>query len=267
MINGKQAINEAIRDLNKKYGAGTVVQAKAVEDLVVESISTGIPALDAVLGCGGLPKGRIIELFGEESSGKSTLALYLVSQIQKKDGKVLWIDVEKVFDAGYAAQMGVQTDKIFVTSPATGEEALDIVNKMALTGGIDLIILDSIAALVPQKELEGEIIDADMALTARMMSKALRMIAGNISDSKTIFICINQTREKIGIFWGKKTTTPGGKALKFFSSVRLEVKKGKAIMSGSEMVGNKITICAVKNKVGIPFRTCELDLFFGKQIK
>ena len=255
-------IKDTLKDLNKKYGSGSIIEMdkKAMEHTKIESIPTGCYSLDNVFGCGGLPRGRIIEVFGQESSGKSTLALFLVAQVQKSGGKAVWIDAEYAFANDHAEKIGVKVDDLILSQPETGEQALETIDKMAGTGEIDLIVLDSVAALIPEKELEGEISDVGVAMQARMMSKALRMITGNLSKTKTAVIFINQIRDKVGVIWGKKETTPGGRALKFFASVRLEVKKGKNIMDGDEVVGNIMRVCGVKNKVGYPFRESEFEL-------
>jgi recombination protein RecA len=264
--NKKAVIDEAVKMLDKKYGAKTIIKMGAIEEMTVEAIKTNCFSLDNVFGCGGIPRGRIIELFGLESSGKSTLALFIAAQVQKQGGSVCWIDAEHAFDSDYAQKIGVEIKGLYVSQPSTGEEALDIVDKMASTSAIDLIVLDSVAALVPKRELEGDLLDNEMAQTARMMSKAMRMLSGNISKTNTAVIFINQVREKVGVFWGKKEITPGGKALKFFASVRLEVHRGKQIKRGEEIVGTQMTFCAVKNKVGMPFRTGELEMIFGEGV-
>jgi len=259
----KDKIEEAVKLLNKKYGAKTIIKMASIDKIKVEAIPTGSYSLDRVFGCGGIPRGRIVEMHGNEGSGKSTLALFIASQVQKKGGNVCWIDAEHAFDADYAKKIGVNSKQLFLSQPVYGEEALDIVDKMALSSDIDLIVLDSVAALVPKREFEGNLTDNEMAQGARMMSKAMRMLSGNISRTKTAVLFINQLREKIGVYWGNKNTTPGGKALKFFASVRIEVKKGRSIKEGEEVVGNKIIFCAVKNKVGMPFRMGQLDLIYG----
>ena len=262
----KNVVDETIRALNKKYGAKSLLRLGDVEDIKIDFIPTGCEPLDYVLGCGGLPRGRIIEVFGNEGSGKSTLALFIAGQIQKKAGKVCWVDAEMAFDADYAQKVGVSTKDLFVSQPTTAEEALDTIDKMAQTGQMDLIVLDSVAALCTKKELEGNIADQDMALTARLMSKSMRMLAGSVSRTKTVVVMLNQIREKVGLFFGKKEISTGGRALKFFSSIRLEVKKGKAIMKGDEVIGNRMAFCAVKNKTGNPLRVGEVNLIFGKGI-
>lgn len=262
-----KAVEDAMKVLNKKYGENAVIKMDDSNLSNVEVIPTGCYSLDYIFGCGGLPRGRITELFGVEAGGKSTIGMFLAAQAQKQGLKVVWIDAEFSFNKEYATAIGIDTDKLILSQPTTGEEGLDIIDKMAATKGVDIIILDSVASLVPKKELEGEIVDQGMALQARMMSKALRVITGNVSRTRTAVVFINQLREKVGVYWGAKTVTPGGKALKFYSSVRLEVRKGKNITEkNDEVVGNYITIKAVKNKVGLPWREAELELIFGKGI-
>lgn len=259
----KEAIDAAAKLLDKKYGAKTIIKMDGIEKMTVEAIPTGSFSLDYVFGCGGLPRGRMVEVYGLESCGKTTLALFISAQVQKRGGKVVWIDAEHSFDVDYAQKLGLNLKDLYVSQPETGEEALDIIDKMASTSAIDLIVLDSVAALVPKRELEGELQDNEMAQTARMMSKAMRMLAGKISNTNTAVIFINQVREKVGIYWGKKETTTGGKALKYYASARLEVRKGKVLKRGSDIIGNEMIFCAVKNKVGLPFRVGKLDIIFG----
>ena len=225
-----EAIEHAIKDLNKKYGVGTIMKLDETNKIEIESIPTGCYSLDYVFGCGGLPKKRITEMFGEAGTGKSTLSMHLAAEVQKQGGKVLLVDVEYAFDSNYAQKIGVDIKSLILSQPNNAEEAMDIIDNMIRSNGVDLIILDSVAGLVPKKELEGEIGDQDIALIARLLSKALRVITGNISKSKTSMLFINQTRSNIGAFsWGLKNISSGGKALKFYSSVRLEVKGGKKI--------------------------------------
>lgn len=260
-------IEEALKKLEKQYGAGVILQASDTP-IDIEAIPTGCFAIDNLLGCNGLPKGRIIEVFGEPSCGKSTLCLFFASQVQKQGGTVVYIDAENAYDASYAKNIGVDTGKLMVSQPSTLEETFDTIRALAETNKIDLIIVDSVAALVPKSELEGEEMLKDtMALQARLLGKALRIVSGPISRSKTIVIFINQTRTKVGVFYGNPETTPGGKALKFFSSVRLNVARGDKILGAKEVqIGNAIRITAVKNKVGMPFKKCTFDLYYGEGV-
>jgi recombination protein RecA len=255
-------LKEVMARLNKEFGDNSIATLGGRNDITIEAIKTGSVSLDYVFGCGGLPRGRIIEVYGKESSGKSTLALYLVSQVQKQGGTAVWIDAECAFSTDYASKIGVDTSKLLISQPTTGEEGLTIVQKMVSTGEVDILVLDSVASLVPKRELEGNISKEDIALQARMMSKAMRILAGNISKTKTVVIFINQVRDKIGMYKGSPETTPGGRALKFFSSVRLSVKKGENF-GKSEVTGNEIIIKATKNKVGMPFRSAKLDLYYS----
>lgn len=261
-------LEEAILEINKKYGDNSIiVMDELKKDLNIEAISTGSVSLDKVFGCGGLPRGRMVEIFGVESSGKSTLAMFIVGQLQKEGKKAFWIDAEFSFSREYAEKLGINISQLMVAQPETGEEALDMVNKIASTSAVDIIVVDSVAALIPKKEKEGEITDCEMAQQARMMSKGMRYINSNLSNSKTAVIWINQEREKIGIFFGKKSTTTGGKALKYYASVRLEVMKGELIKNKKdEVIGNHMKICAVKNKVGLPWRRAELELIYENGI-
>ena len=266
-IKQSDGINDAIKELNKKYGIGTIIQSNDTPS-DIEVISTGSFAVDRLLSCHGLPRGRLIEVYGQESSGKSTLCLFLTSQIQKQGGKVVYIDAENAYDAVYASGIGVQTEKLIVSQPSTLEETMDTIRAFVETNSIDMIIVDSVAALVPKSELEGEEMLKDtMATQARLMGKALRILTGPISRSKTIVIFINQLRDKIGVFYGQKETTPGGKALKFFSSVRLSVTRGEKLLgSKDEQIGNVMNITAVKNKVGFPWRKGSIDLYYGSGV-
>lgn len=267
MTDKNKAIEDAIKKLNKEFGDDAILRGEDKDALVIDAIPTNCISLDHVLACGGLPRGRIMEVFGEESSGKSTLCMFLVSQVQKSGGKCVWIDAECSFSRNYAVNVGVDVDDLILSQPTSGEAGLKMVKSMVETNAIDLIVVDSVAALVPQKELDGEISDAEMAQQARMMSKALRVLAGTISRTKTIVIFINQLRDKIGIYFGNKHSTPGGKALKFYSSIRLEVKRGKKILEGKDnVIGNWMHIKAVKNKTGNPFRETEFELIYSKGV-
>jgi recombination protein RecA len=266
----QKAIAEAVQKINKKYGSNTVSTLGKGNIKKLEVLSTNCFSLDDVFGCGGLPRGRVIEVFGEASAGKSSLVTYLAGQVQKNGGKVAWIDAECAWNTDYAKNLGVNTEEVFVSQETIMENALDITEQLVLSGGFDLIVIDSVASLVPQKEADGEMSSQDVALQARLMSKALRKITGSISKTKTVVIFINQLREKIGVFFGNPNVTSGGMALKFYSSVRLEVRKSseKSSIKDSQgnVIGNYLKIKAVKNKVGLPFRECELDLYFEKGI-
>ncbi len=261
------SIDDVLKNLNKEFGDGSVGKIGEKNALTIDTIKTNCLSLDHVLACGGLPRGRILEVFGEESSGKSTLCMFLTSQVQKQGGKCVWIDAECSFSNKYAKDVGVDVENLILSQPTTGEEGLKIVRELISTNSVDLIVVDSVAALVPAKELGGEISDAEMAQQARMMSKALRVLAGSINKTKTIVIFINQLRDKIGVYWGTKHSTPGGKALKFYSSIRLEVKSGKKILDkDNNVIGNLMKIKAIKNKTGMPFRETEFELIYSEGV-
>lgn len=263
---GEDRMKEALSNLKKKYGSNVLMELDKDITFEVDWVPTGCFALDEIIGK-GLPRGRVIEIFGAESSGKSTLALFLMAQIQKRGGRVALIDAENAFDGTYASNIGVDISKLMVSQPETLEESMDIIKELVETELIDIIVIDSVSALVPKSEAEGEDFMKDsMAVQARLMSKALRVLSGPISKSKTIVIFINQIRDKVGVFFGSKTTTSGGRALKFFSSVRLEVKKGKKIEKADVQIGNEIIVTAVKNKVGFPWKKTTLDLYYAKGI-
>lgn len=259
-------VEDALVRLQKKYGSDVLMQLDKDIDFKVDWVPTGCFALDELIGK-GLPRGRVIEVFGAESGGKSTLSLFLMSQIQKQGGRVALIDAENAFDGEYSKNIGVDISKLLVSQPTTLEESMDIIKELVETGSFDLIVVDSVSALVPKSEVEGEeMLKDSMAVQARLMSKALRILSGPISKSKTIVIFINQIRDKIGVFYGAKTVTPGGRALKFFSSVRLEISKGTKITEKDIQIGNEIIITAAKNKVGFPWRKTTLDLYYAKGI-
>jgi recombination protein RecA len=264
-----KSIEEALAALHKKYGKESVIEMDKDMDIEVESVSTGCFALDEAFGCGGLPRGRVIECFGQESSGKSTLATFLMAQIQKAGGKVALIDAEFAFDANYARAIGLDTSKLILSQPGCLEEAMDVLSGLVKTNSIDIVVVDSVASLVPRSELEGEgeMLKDTMAVQARLMGKALRILTGSIARSRTVVIFINQVREKVGVFYGQKETTPGGKALKFFSSVRMEVKKGERLEGkDKELIGHVLKVTMVKNKVGFPWRNATFELYFGSGI-